>query len=86
MDDTEWNRLWQDLHGHVRRLSRYYARGGDREDAEQEACAWLCRLPPHLPQAEYVATARSAIRSIGRQADRREAHEMSFADIGDTAI
>ena len=69
MDATTWAQLWNDteLRAYIRAEARRHFSGReDREDAEQEAYAWLCRLPPGMSFDQLCSVSRRAIRSLRR--------------------
>lgn len=67
MDAVSWDQLWRDdeLRAYIRNEARRHFSGReDREDAEQEAYAWLCRLPPGMSFDQLCSVAFSAIHSL----------------------
>jgi hypothetical protein len=74
LDSISWAQLWHDeeLRFHIRRKVRsLIPPDGDRPNAEAEAYALLCRLPPGQSMAYYVKAARNPIRAA-RRAYRRQ--------------
>jgi hypothetical protein len=77
VDGVAWEQLWGDkeLRCYIRLESRRHFEGREgREDAEQEAYCWLCKVNPGLSFDELCSIAEHAIHSRLRAEVRQKGY------------